>query len=158
MIIMTKRPAGMLIMDTIITSVAWLAFVYQFTQGVVFLVAEHPGVPLSTAFGISLNPTSSTLIACVVICSMNALIVFAWGNIRSTSHGKAYGHHNAQQLSADVLADHFNLSPQQLGEVWDSRVTVVYHSATGGITHLETDDLQLQSNTTLLASPIARVA
>lgn len=144
MIIKTKRPASIVVVDTAITAVAWIAFIYQFTKGVLFLLSEHSGAPLSNMFGVGLTPTMTTLIVCVIVCMFNATVVYAWAQWQKTRHAKTHRHPYALELSPDALANHFSLSPQQLDNVQDSRVTVVYHSASGGITHLETSDLQLQ--------------
>lgn len=157
MIIMTKRPASMLMTDTIITTVAWFAFIYQFTKGVVFLLSEHPGTP-TTFFGIVLSPTLSILLLCTAVCVFNAMVVYAWARFHNANHTKAYNPNASQDLAPDVLAFHFSLSPRQLGEIQDSRVTVVYHSATGGITHLETGDLQLEEIRQPQPEPQLRVA
>lgn len=157
MIITTKRPASMLVTDTLITTAAWIAFIYQFTKGVVFLLSDHPGVP-SSIFGIALSPVISTVLVCVIVCIFNALLVYTWARLRTSPHGKAYGRSISQELSSDTLADHFSLSPVQLNKVQDSRVTVVYHSAAGGITHLDTGDLQLHEVDQPLPEPELRVA
>ncbi len=145
MIIRTKRPASILIVDTVITAAAWLAFIYQFTKGVVFLLSERPGAPLSSIFGVTLSPTAITLLTCLIVCLFNAMLIYIWAHWQRRSHSKARRNLVTQTLLADALADHFSLSPQQLDDVQDSRVTVVYHSPSGGITHLETSDLQLQN-------------
>lgn len=157
MIIMTKRPASMLMADTIITTVAWFAFIYQFTKGVVFLLSDHSGTP-TTFFGIVLSPTLSILLLCTAVCLFNAMMVYAWARLHSARHTKTHNHTASQDLASDVLAYHFSLSPRQLGEIQDSRVTVVYHSATGGITHLETGDLQLEEISQPMPEPALRVA
>lgn len=157
MIITTKRPASMLITDTLITAVAWIAFIYQFTKGVVFLLSDHPDVP-SSIFGIALSPTTSVVLVCVIVCAFNAIVVYTWARLRASPHGKAYDRSVSQELTSDTLADHFSLSPLQLNKVQDSRVTVVYHSAAGGITHLDTGDLQLHEVDQPLPEPALRVA
>lgn len=157
MIITTKRPASMLVIDTVITAAAWSAFIYQFTKGVVFLLSDHPGVP-STLFGVTLSPTLNTLIVCTIVCVFNALVVFTWGRMRNSSHGNAYDRTAPPYLASEIVADHFSLSPRQLDEIHDSRVTVVYHSAAGGITHLETGDLTLQEIAQPQPEPALRVA
>lgn len=157
MIIMTKRPASMLMTDTIITTVAWFAFIYQFTKGVVFLLSAHPGAP-STVFGVDLSPTLGILLLCTTVCVFNAMVVYAWARLQNARHTKTRNGTVSQDLSSDVLADHFSVSPRQLGDIQDSRVTVMYHSATGGITHLETGNLQLEKISQPLPELELRVA
>lgn len=158
MIIKTKRPASILLVDTIITAAAWLAFIYQFTQGIVFLLSEHPGVPLSSYFGITLSPATTTLTACLIICLFNAALVYAWGRWQKTRRSNTVDVPMVQPVPPSILADHFSLSPQQLDDVRGSRVTVVYHSNSGGITHLETSDLQLQQVSPSYSESALRVA
>ncbi len=158
MIITTKRPASILVMDTAITGAAWIAFIYQFTNGVVFLLSEHPRAPLSSIFGVTLSPTVITIIACLVVCAFNALVVYVWARLRKTPHNNAYGYRMPRDATADDVADHFSLSPVQLSDIRDSRVTVVYHSDNGGISHLETGDLHLQHVAPPVPEPRLRVA
>lgn len=157
MIIMTRRPARMLMADTVITTVAWFAFLYHFTKGVVFLLSDHPATS-TTFFGVALSPTLSILLLCTTVCVFNAMVVYAWACLQNARHSKTYNPTTLQDLASDVLAYHFSLSPGQLDEVQDSRVTVVYHSATGGITHLETGDLQLEEISQSVSEPELRVA
>lgn len=158
MIINTRRPASILIIDTFITAAAWLAFIYQFTKGVIFMLSEHPRVPLSPFSGISFSPTATTLVVCTAVCLFNATLVYAWARWHKTRHIAIYDDEYVQSLPSASLADHFSLSPQQLNNVRDSRVTVVYHSPSGGITHLETGDLQLQQVIPPLPEAALRVA
>lgn len=158
MIIKTRRPASIFFLDAAITTLAWIAFVYQFTKGVVFLVSERSGTPLSNFLGVALTPTMVTLIACVTVCLINAALVYFWARWRKTRRSTASGRLGSAELPAHVLADHFSLSAQQLDNVRDSRVTVVYHSPAGGITHLETSDLRLQSVPPSMADAELRVA
>lgn len=158
MIIKTKRPASIFILDSTITALAWIAFIYQFTKGVVFLLSEHSGTPLSNVFGLALSPTTTTLMVCIIVCLFNAAIVYLWARWHKAQSGKPSRHLDAVELSPDSLANHFSLSPRQLDNVQDSRVTVVYHSAAGGITHLETSDLQLQQVSSSIPDAQLRVA
>lgn len=158
MIIKTRRPASILVLDISITAVAWVAFIYQFTKGVVFLLSERSGTPLSNFSGVSLTPSMATLVVCTVVCLINASLVYIWARWQKSRRERTSGGPGDLVLSADVLADRFNLSLQQLDNVRDSRVTVVYHSPAGGITHLETSDLHLQEVSSTLPEAKLRVA
>lgn len=158
MIIKTKRPASIFVVDTVITAVAWVAFIYQFTKGVVFLLSKHPGVPLGSFYGVTLSPTTLTLLVCTAVCLFNATLVYAWARYQNGRREHSVVRHMPQELASDILADHFSLSTKQLDDVRDSRVTVVYHSPAGGITHLETTDLQLQQVSPPVRERALRVA
>lgn len=158
MIIKTKRPASIFVLDAAITALAWIAFVYQFTKGVVFLVSEHAGTPLSNFLGVALSPRMATLIVCITVCLVNAALVYFWACWQKRRRARLYAHRDNDELAADVLASHFSLSPQQLDNVRDSRVTVVYHSPAGGITHLETSDLHLHTVSPSIPEAKLRVA
>lgn len=137
MIITTRRPARIYVMDIAITGVAWVAFIYQFTNGVVFLMSERPGTPLSSIWGLELSRSATTVIVCVLVCTFNAAVVYLWARLRDSSHGRAYAV-ITQDVTKDVLASHFSLLPEQVDDVQVSRVTIFYHSPTGGIVGLET--------------------
>lgn len=160
MIITTKRPTRILMLDSVITAIAWFAFIYQFTKGIVFLASEHPGIPF-TLYGFpdtALNPSLATLFICALVCMLNATLVFAWGRWHTALQRSSMANAISPELSADVLAGHFSLSSKQLDNVRDSRVTVVYHSESGGISHLETGSLTLQQIQIPLEEPALRVA
>lgn len=138
MIIITRRSTRMLLTDTFITAVAWVIFFYQFTNGIVLLASQaQAGSITSTFFGIALDPTSETLILCAAVCGFNALLVVIWSLVHKGALDTDQD--TADNISPDMLADHFSVSSQQLDEVQDSRVTIVYHSPNGGIDHFETD-------------------
>ena len=159
MIIKTKRSASMLITDTTITALAWLVFFYQFTKGVVVLISDTHAGPISSFFGITLNPTSATLILCGAVCIFNATIVIVWTRLHKQINRKSgYMHPLESEMTTDILADHFSVSRQQLGEIQDSRVTIVYHSPTGGIDHLEVGHLHEQETALPIPQPAIQVA
>ncbi|MBF6615878.1 poly-beta-1,6-N-acetyl-D-glucosamine biosynthesis protein PgaD [Pollutimonas thiosulfatoxidans] len=158
MIIQTQRTPGVFALDVVLTAFGWAGFFYLFTRGVLSLLHTlpfRPQVPLLEVF----LPTLSTLALYLLVAAFNALLVVLWARynrIASTSdRAQALPHTEADD---DVLAAHFHVSCNQLHEIQDSRVTVIYHSEDGDIAHLETDQLRMQPAGNSPVFETARVA
>lgn len=158
MIITTKRPAVLLITDTLVTTAAWLGFFYQFTKGAFFMLSEAIAEPISSFATMALGSTYGVVLACLAVLAFNAILVFIWAAIQNASGNRRYRNQTQNDITVDVLADHFRVSPQQLSEVQDSRLTTVHHSAAGAITRLETDRLQLSGLRFPIFEPAVRAA
>jgi biofilm PGA synthesis protein PgaD len=158
MIIQTQRSPAVFMLDVVLTGFGWAGFFYLFTRGVLSLLNAlpyRPRVPLLDMF----LPTLSTLALYLLVAAFNALLVVLWARynrIASTSdRAQAMPHTDADD---DVLASHFHVSPNQLHEIQDSRVTVIYHKEDGDIAHLETDQLRMQPAGNSPVFETARVA
>lgn len=138
MIITTRRPPRILLLDILLTGTAWLAFVYLFTDGVVYMLSEQSSAPLPLLYGLQLSETAITLVLCLVVSLFNASVVYIWARWRRATGEVPQTAAMPDALTMDMMAEHFSLSPNALGHVRDSRVTVVYHSPSGGISRLET--------------------
>ena len=143
MIITTQRSPLAWTIDTALTAMGWVGFFYLFTEGVVSILGENYSEAATATPG-SLVPTVHTLVLYLAVACFNALLVVLWGKYRKYlfQAGRRSGQQDA--VNDEQLASHFHLSCNQLHEIQDSRVTVIYHSNEGDIAHLETDQLRMQ--------------
>lgn len=159
MIVRTKRPARILAIDTVLTASAWLAFLYLFTKGMVVITFGSRAAQMFPMLDIELSPTSTALVVYLLACAANGTVIVLWAKMGGASKDKARRLQSTdQRLTRDGIADRFHLSRDQVDQVQDSRVTVIYHSPVGGITHLETDRLQLEEARTVIPQQRVRAA
>lgn len=143
MIITTKRSSMGYLCDALMTGLAWLLFMYLFTDGVVALAAPSLSLPDLAFPGPGHYREILTLIAILTVPALFVMAVWHVTRERLT-RGALDQDPSPNPLDDQVLAEHFRLSSRQLNDVQTSRVTVIYHSGEGLIDRLETDRLQLQ--------------
>lgn len=143
MIITTQRSPIALAIDTSLTALGWIGFFYLFTKGVVAVMDGSYDSP-STPFITQLWPTAHTLAVYALVAAFNATLVVLWGRYRKLFFRKINRREANDKIDDETVATHFHLSSNQLHEIQDSRVTVIYHSNEGNIAHLETDQLRMQ--------------
>lgn len=143
MIITTQRSPLALAIDTALTALGWIGFFYLFTQGVV-AVMDGSYNAASSPFMDQLWPTAHTLAVYALVAAFNAMLVVLWGRYRKMFFRKLNQRDGSVKIDDETVATHFHLSSNQLHEIQDSRVTVIYHSNEGEIAHLETDQLRMQ--------------
>lgn len=157
MIIKTQRSPLALAIDATLTALGWAGFFYLFTQGVVDVLANTytgPEVPLLKPF----VPTLTTLATYVLVAALNALVIVLWAHYHRIRAAQPVSETALENMDDLAVASHFRLSCNQLHEVQDSRVTVIYHSVDGDIAHLETDQLRVQAPVSLPAYGATKVA
>jgi biofilm PGA synthesis protein PgaD len=145
MIITTQRSSIFLAIDATLTAMGWIGFFYLFTRGVTSMVdvAAH-GSPRISALDLYL-PTVTTLAAYLLVGAVNALVLVLWARYHNLFFSELYRPKALPRIDEGMVAEHFQLTFNQLREIQSSRVTVIYHATDGAIAHLETDQLQVQS-------------
>ncbi len=157
MIITTQRSPLALAIDATLTALGWAGFFYLFTQGVVNVLAEtytSPEVPLLEPF----VPTVTTLATYLLVAAFNALVIVLWAHYHRIRATPPVSETALEDIDDVAVASHFHLSRNQLHEIQDSRVTVIYHSVDGDIAHLETDQLRVEAPASLPAYGATKVA
>ncbi|HWL27607.1 MAG TPA: poly-beta-1,6-N-acetyl-D-glucosamine biosynthesis protein PgaD [Burkholderiaceae bacterium] len=144
MIITTQRSPLFLAIDTALTALGWAGFFYLFTKGVVAIVGGHLGSTSMTVID-PFIPTLHTLAVYVLVIAFNALVIVLWARFHKLLFKDLFGRRDKPSVDDETVASHFRLSCNQLHEVQESRVIVIYHSNDGDIAHLETDQLRIQS-------------
>lgn len=143
MIITTQRSPLFLVIDASLTALGWAGFFYLFTKGVVAIVEGHfnsPGMAAISPF----IPTLATLAVYVLVIACNALLIVLWARYHKTLFKDLFRKRGESAMDDETVASYFRLSCNQLHEIQESRVTVIYHSNDGDIAHLETDQLRIQ--------------
>ncbi|HWK70192.1 poly-beta-1,6-N-acetyl-D-glucosamine biosynthesis protein PgaD [Pollutimonas sp. M17] len=143
MIITTQRSPLALAIDTALTALGWIGFFYLFTKGVIAVMDGNHHGP-SVPYMEQLWPTARSLTVYALVAAFNAVLVVLWGRYRKLFFRTLNRREAAAKIDDETVATHFHLSSNQLHEIQDSRVTVIYHSNEGDIAHLETDQLRMQ--------------
>lgn len=157
MIITTQRSSTFLVIDAMLTAIGWIGFFFLFTKGVVSILDgtyDSPKMAVLDHF----MPTVTTLAAYLLVGVFNALVIVLWARYHALFSNDRAQHSMQVQVDDDTVALHFQLSRNQLHEIQDSRVTVIYHSTDGAIAHLETDQLRMQPAGNTPAFEAAKVA
>ncbi len=157
MIITTQRSSIALAIDAMLTALGWIGFFYLFTKGVVSIIDgtyDSPKMAILDPF----LPTVTTLAAYLLVAAFNALLVVLWARYHKLFFKDLRREHAPALIDDDSVAEHFQLSCNQLHEIQDSRVTVIYHSLDGAIAHLETDQLRMQRADNSQGDEAAKVA
>jgi len=157
MIITTRRSLFGLALDTTFTALGWLAFFYLLGRGVLAIVNSQYANP-GSAIGDPVSPAISTLISYMLVAALNALVLVLWARFRKTFFRKLVRRRNPISINEETVASHFSLSPVQLHEIQDSRVTVIHHSPDGGIDHLKADSLYIEPGSRTEIFETARAA
>lgn len=145
MIITTQRSNIFLAIDTFLTAIGWIGFFYLFTRGVLGGVKDSSYQTPQMTILDPVLPTLTTLSGYLLVAAVNALLIVLWARYHKLFFKDLDVHRAAGGIGNDVVAEHFELSSNQLSEIQSSRVTVIYHATDGSIAHLETDQLQMQT-------------
>ncbi|MYN12055.1 poly-beta-1,6-N-acetyl-D-glucosamine biosynthesis protein PgaD [Pusillimonas sp. TS35] len=135
MIIKTSRAPLGAIIDACLTALGWAGLIYLTFAGMTATTGESTTSAL---------PSSGAIAVFSAIAATSAAVVVLWGRYRKRFADKLQHRDIAAVVDEETRALHFHLSPNQLHEVQDSRVTVIYHSGEGDIAFLETDQLRMQ--------------
>lgn len=157
MIITTQRTTLALAIDSLLTGLGWIGFFYLFTKGVISIIDgtyDSPGIGFLKPF----LPTITTLTAYLLVAAFNTLVIVLWARYHKLSFKNPLERRIPACVDDDTVASHFHLSTNQLHEIQDSRVTVIYHSNDGAIAHLETDQLHMQAAQRPSLYDVAKVA
>lgn len=145
MIITTQRSSLLFAIDTTLTALGWIGFFYLFSRGVIGVVDTAIYQTAQPTMLDPFLPTVTTLAAYLLVAAVNTLLIVLWARYHKLFFKDLYVPRLIRPIEDHAIAEHFQLSCNQLREVQSSRVTVVYHATDGTIAHLETDQLQIQT-------------
>lgn len=138
MIVKTPRSALYTAVDTVLTTLAWIAFFYLCISGIPSIVRgkiHGLAVPLAS----NLLPAVHTLLSYLLVSIVIAALLFAWARYNALHFGRRQRRHPLPEASMERLAASFEVTLPQLLAIQESRRIVVHHSPEGRITDLEGD-------------------
>ena len=144
MIITTQRSSVFLAIDATLTAMGWIGFFYLFSRGVIGVVDAAAYENTRVSMLDSYLPTVTTLATYLLVAAVNALVIVLWARYHNLFFKDLQRPQALPHIDDDTVAEHFQLTANQLKEIQSSRVTVIYHATDGAIAHLETDQLQAQ--------------
>lgn len=136
MIVKTQRSRLGLAVDMLLTAPAWIAFFYLFGSGIAAILrgaADGPQAPILPAF----LPTMHTLLAYLAVALVNAALLYGWALYNLYSFRGLDRRRRAPPVGDERLARSFAIGAAQLATLRTSRVAVIHHDTSGGISAIE---------------------
>ena len=139
MIITTTRSRLGVLLDTLLTIIGWLGFLYLLGMGIVAILqglVTGPDVPLWSAF----LPTASTIMSYVIVAAVNAAILVAWALYNQWRFSGLNRRKARPVTRVGQLAQSFHLAPEQIRKIAGAKVAVVHHDDTERIVSISLAD------------------
>ena len=148
MIITTERSTPGLVLDTVLTALGWLCFLYLLAQGILSLMdgeARGPDVPFWT----HMLPTLHTLAVYLVVAAVNGALLLSWALYNRARFARADRRKAIPRLHDTALARSFGVSTEQISGLRSTSVAVIHHADDGRIVDID----MLPSKVTWLREP-----
>lgn len=137
MIIRTPRSLLHLLIDSVLTALAWFAFLYLFVNGIAPIVkGERKSAEISALA--HLLPSLGTLLVYLLVAACVALVLYAWAKYNAKRFGGLDRRAAPPPLSHADLAASFDISIAQLEQLRRSYISVIHHAPDGHIVGIET--------------------
>ncbi|RII83044.1 poly-beta-1,6-N-acetyl-D-glucosamine biosynthesis protein PgaD [Neopusillimonas maritima] len=137
MIIQTQRPWHLIVLDTVLTVIAWAGFLALFVMGFKSLWAmlqnHNPEylvnevIPLINTFGFY-----------TILGILNALILFFWARYNIYRFRGKERRKPIENLNQDGLLHSFNISHASLQALHENKVVVIHHQPDGSVAAVQT--------------------
>ncbi|MGN6581033.1 MAG: poly-beta-1,6-N-acetyl-D-glucosamine biosynthesis protein PgaD [Bordetella sp.] len=138
MIIRTPRSLLHFLIDSVLTALAWFAFLYLLANGVVSIVkGDRQGTEEISTLR-HLLPSLGTLLVYFLVAVCIALVLYAWAKYNAKRFGGLDRRASPPALSREDLAASFGISVEQLDQLRRSYVSVIHHAPDGHIVGIET--------------------
>lgn len=138
MVIHTRRPVWRFVLDSLLTVLAWAAFVYLSLLG--FWHISHQtltGMPSASTW-LKIEPTLATLVTYALLMLLYGLTLLSWAQYnRIRFKGKLRRTQLATVQDAD-LQQHYGVDADTLHQLRTASISVIHHSGDGVITGVRT--------------------
>ena len=124
-LIFTERRLLPKLMDSLLTCIAWLGFIWLIYHGVRALLQAQPQIGIS-----SLGLTFNTLTLYLLIALGNSFLLILWAKYNQRRF-RIERRTRPQALPDEQLTCHFGLTPQVLAQLSQSQIVVVHHNHDG---------------------------
>lgn len=136
MVIRSERGHGRVVLDAFLTTLAWIAFIYLFGQGL-WLVTTQRANGLEMPWFSHIVPTLSDLSVYLLAMAIQASILLIWARYN-------YWRFRGKQRRAPLIAlpenqlqNDYGVHPQRLQALRTLPISVIHHAHDGSITHIE---------------------
>lgn len=131
------------IIDATLTTLAWVAFIYLFANGVLSVV-DRSHSQASLGLVAQFLPVVQTLSTYVAVAALNALLLVLWARHYKMLFSKLDRTSPLRALDTEMLAYSFQVSGQKLRQIQQSQIAIIHHTADGTITAVEIEERRLQ--------------
>lgn len=144
MIIKTPQSLPGLISDSLLTALAWLAFLYLLIAGVQSVLTA-PTAARATPLTSSLLPDVRTLLAYAIVSSCIGLLLYLWASYNAWRFNGLDRRKPHATLTDRALALSFHLNPAQVAGLHHSRNILLHHAEDGKIQLISLQEAQHRS-------------
>lgn len=132
MIIKTPRSRLLTLVDTVLTGLAWLVFLYLFAVGILSIVkGEAQGIEVPALS--NLLPSMLTLVVYTVVAACIALALTLWAYYNIMRFGSLDRRKTPPPVSDGRLAQSFEVAPEAIRRLRASRRLTIHHTDDGRI-------------------------
>lgn len=136
MIIFTRRSRIGFFLDTLLTVIGWVGFIYLFGTGIVAILQESahgPQGPLWSAF----LPTAGTITTYALIAAVNAAILIAWALYNNWRFSEFDRRRPIAPIDTPDIAQSFMLSASAVSGLNSTKISTLHHDAQGSIMSIQ---------------------
>jgi len=145
MIIKTPRSRLFTLVDSVLTALAWLAFLYLFAAGILSIaMGDTQGIAVPVIS--NLLPPMLTLVVYAVVAACLALALTLWAHYNAVRFGSMDRRKATGPVSDDQLAQGFEVTPEALGRLRACRRVSIHHTEDGHIQLIEIESPSLVRN------------
>ncbi|MGZ0781805.1 poly-beta-1,6-N-acetyl-D-glucosamine biosynthesis protein PgaD [Pseudomonas sp. TKO26] len=133
-IIRTRQRPFMLVVDIILTVLAWVGLLYLLIRGLIPLLDKHEGPRIE----VGMLDALTTLQFYGLVAVINALLLVSWARYRQRRNRNYPPRLPAPVVDDKRLSESFKLSDETFTQMRQPGVITVYNDEEGGIMHVAT--------------------
>lgn len=132
MIIQTQRPVSLIVLDTLLTLLAWACFLWLFSVGFRSLL-EMIGNHNPEYYVNEIVPLINTFAFYTALGIINALILFSWARYNIYKYRGVDRRKQPENLSSAELINSFEISLPGLQHLHENQVVHIHHHPDGSV-------------------------
>lgn len=156
-IIRTRQRPFLMVVDVVLTILAWIGLVYLLARGLMPMVDSHAGPRIN----VSLFDALTTLQFYAWVAVINAVLLISWARYRQRRHRQYPPRLPAPVVDSQRLSERFKLSDETFAQMRQSGIVIVHNDEEGGISHVTTKFFRIatpdQPHPPLMPEPPERV-
>jgi len=156
-IIRTRQRPFMVVVDVVLTVLAWVGLLYLLIRGLIPLLDTHEG----PRFESGMLGALTTLQFYAWVAVLNALLLISWARYRQRRNRNYPPRLPAPVVDDKRLSESFKLSDETFAQMRQPGIMTVHNDEEGGITHVTTQFYRIrpedQQHPPLVVEPPPRV-
>ncbi|NBF06621.1 poly-beta-1,6-N-acetyl-D-glucosamine biosynthesis protein PgaD [Pseudomonas sp. Fl5BN2] len=156
-IIRTRQRPFMVVVDVILTVLAWVGLLYLLIRGLIPLLDSHEGPRIEA----SMLDALTTLQFYAWVALLNAVLLISWARYRQRRNKSYPARLPAPVVDNQRLSESFKLSDETFAQMRQPGTIIVHNDEEGGISHVTTQFFRISpedvQHPPLIVEPPARV-